>query len=424
MLERIVRGVRAAAAGTILAATTLLTPPAHAQGHLTRFGFAGACAPEHEVATRPFTNLCVTGIDDPRLHDPTWVASLVRTNTTVAFTLGDVFVEETAPGTYAMRPSGGADGYLARWRAAIVGKERAIGALCEYVQLLDEPDVHGIPLAAVNAIHDTVKQDFPHAMTATVLSSGPNMRGWLGQGSLKADVVGYDKYGVYDPRTDPTYQSDLAFIESRTPGKKRVIIADTNYDPAVHGANGIAPDQMGHVMRNYYALAAADADVIALVGFLWRDLAAPHLGAPQLPIDAQAAYRIIGAGITGNCPFPQELAAFDPTIKPQHAMHFHGCKYLATMRYRIPWAGDQTGMAVAVPYSDIISNYWFFSPDNLEGTIKIFDFRPIGGKDVVYLTNNSDLPVDVYIFDTQRGTIAWEYHHDGGALAVVQGFGE
>ncbi len=391
--------------------------------HLQYFGFTAACNNEqYQTESQPFTNLCMIGPDDARLLDPIWTGEMMRRGTKLIISTHDVFYEIERPATpqepyppFKLRQD-----YLERWQDAIAGKESAIAGLARWVYLADEPNWTGISRSELVPAHDAVKASFPYVQTLTSLNH-VGVAAWLGTGTVPTDAIAYHQYAVRDPRTDPLYQQNLALIKTHATGKPFVHVLDAFWNPYSHGAAGITADQMDDVARNYYAMASTNPTAAALVGFHWESIApdVPEvLGARDMPSDVQWAYRTIGSGITGKCLAPQG-------IEPKDAMFFQDCRFVATMQYRIPWMGNRTGMATALPYSDISNNYYFFSKDNLEGSIKIFDFRPIGGQWGVYLTNNSDLPVDVRIHDTQHnGAICWDYQHDGGALAVIEGFND
>jgi hypothetical protein len=114
------------------------------------------------------------------------------------------------------------------------------------------------------------------------------------------DWVGFDRYAVGDPSTDPQWQQDLqSLIDRRTREDQRVIIVmETQWIPE-YTKLGYDQSIMGAIATNTLKAAQACPHAIAIVGYSWPGgLDRPEqLGARQLPPDVQSVYRQIGRRI-------------------------------------------------------------------------------------------------------------------------------
>jgi hypothetical protein len=89
-----------------------------------------------------------------------------------------------------------------------------------------------------------------------------------------------------------------------------------------------------------------------------------------------------------------------------------GGRFRVTARWRV---GTSTGTAGAVATHGDSGSFWFFSPGNLELTVKVLDGRPVNGKHWVFFSALSDVEYWVTVLDTQSGSTR-EYHNPPGTL--------
>ncbi len=83
---------------------------------------------------------------------------------------------------------------------------------------------------------------------------------------------------------------------------------------------------------------------------------------------------------------------------------------------RVLWTNPRnadSGMGRHVRLARDSSAFWFFSPDNLEVTVKILDGRAINGKWWVFIASMTDLQLDVEV--SRAGGPAKIYHQTAGA---------
>jgi hypothetical protein len=117
------------------------------------------------------------------------------------------------------------------------------------------------------------------------------------------DWVGFDHYFIADPNTNPTFQEELALIKSKKAvDQDLVLILDAHYIPFAHGSSGIAKSDMDQVARNYYKLANAETDVVAMIGYHWPsgfDFPSA-VGTRHLPEHVIEEHKRIGKAITGK----------------------------------------------------------------------------------------------------------------------------
>ncbi|MFO0550978.1 MAG: hypothetical protein U0271_21485 [Polyangiaceae bacterium] len=114
------------------------------------------------------------------------------------------------------------------------------------------------------------------------------------------DWVGFDRYYIAAPDSDPSYQSDWETLKAARsrPDQKLVLILDSHYTDG-HQQAGLTPDDMRAVAESATALAAREPDVVAVLGYLWPGgLEGPQqLGARELPTAALDYYESYGAAV-------------------------------------------------------------------------------------------------------------------------------
>ena len=79
------------------------------------------------------------------------------------------------------------------------------------------------------------------------------------------------------------------------------------------------------------------------------------------------------------------------------------------------WSGNGTGgTATAAPLTDDTGNFWFFSPQNLEVTVKVIDGCDLNDRFWVFTSGLTDRGVDLRVEDVATGEV-WTHHHDAGS---------
>ena len=94
-------------------------------------------------------------------------------------------------------------------------------------------------------------------------------------------------------------------------------------------------------------------------------------------------------------------AAAFRVVDPPPALELQNGKFAAVARFVDPRNGQQ-GQAHAIPLTDASGSFWFFSPGNVELTIKILDGRGINGAYWVFIASMTDV---AYTVDLERRDI-------------------
>jgi hypothetical protein len=165
------------------------------------------------------------------------------------------------------------------------------------VYVIDEPAWHGLAPDDLDQALALIKSDLPDLPTATV-EAYSIVDKTMAPPAL--DWVGFDRYGTADPATDEAWLADLAAVRAALtrPDQRILLIVETFWMP-MFGNVGIEPEEMDIIAENYYRFAAAQPDVVGLIGYLWPGGLDGHdqLGARQLPENVRETYRAIGARI-------------------------------------------------------------------------------------------------------------------------------
>lgn len=162
--------------------------------------------------------------------------------------------------------------------------------------LIDEPIWNGTPPQEVATAAALVDDAFPE-IPITVIEAYPVVDDAVFPEGV--DWVGFDRYLVPDPSTDPTYLAELETVRARaTDDQDLVIIMDAQWF-SLYDKVPLSEEDMADVARNTYELAASRDDVVAIIGYTWPGgLDVPEqLGARSLPEGVQTAYREIGQAI-------------------------------------------------------------------------------------------------------------------------------
>ena len=372
--------------GIVQAATTA------ANTHLQYFGFTGGCETETYVQeTAPFSNVCMIDIQDERLLDHEWVTKMmVREMRLVVATHTTFYEQVEVPGHQRAAFDLRAD-FRQRWQEAIAGKERALYALAAFFYVADEPGWTGISRSELAAAHEEIKQSVPRARTVTSFNRMLEIAWFEGQ-DVPTDAVSYHQYGVFDPRVDPDYQANVAIIKSHAPGKEFFYTLDSWWNRSRHGGEGLAPEDMAEVTRNYYLMASEDPDAIGLVGFHWPSFA-EGTGARDLPRNVKWQYWSIGSQITGKCLGPVDVDA-------ETALFFGNCSYFATLQYE---ALEGSAFAAAMPRERSYGT-WVLEEGDVVGGLKVRENDEI----LVYPSFYTDVPSIIRIYDVADGRLVSE----------------
>jgi hypothetical protein len=149
--------------------------------------------------------------------------------------------------------------------------------------IMDEPTWNGVTFSEYNTICSMVKSDFPN-IPIFLTEAWPELDSL--QIPVSVDWISFDRYGIFKPSTDPTYQGFLADIKSKksTPNQKIFLVVDDQWFPYYANTGGYTPDSMVNVIRDYYNLAVSDPDIIGLMGFIWPGgITTGHLGVRNMP---------------------------------------------------------------------------------------------------------------------------------------------
>ena len=162
--------------------------------------------------------------------------------------------------------------------------------------LIDEPIWNGTPPEEIEAAAVLVEAAFP-SIPSMVIEAYPVVDQAVFPDAV--DWVGFDRYLVADPSSDPDYLADLETVRARaTPDQQLVIILDAQWF-SLHEMVPLTQEDMANVAWHTYELAASRDDVAAIIGYTWPGgLDLPQqLGARSLPPVVQQSYQDIGAQI-------------------------------------------------------------------------------------------------------------------------------
>jgi hypothetical protein len=304
-----------------------------APGHLKHFGFylvnTGVADPSDRVKktnytdeVSAFTNLNQYAVFYPTQPIAADLNSMVGACTKPFMSVEQLFwyrADESAP-------SGNRYALFSDWRerwATFKSTNSAslsaanIGAF----YIADEPVWNGIPFAELDAVTKLIKGDYPDISTFYV-EAQPMLDRM--QVPTSMDWIGFDRYAIFNPAVSSSYLADLAKLKSRrSNNQKIVIISETKWEPYYRPTFGLSPADMGPTIQSYYDLAAGDADVIGLIGYLWPGgFDGPgSLGARNLPGQIQEVMKDQGRKIKKNNPIcavdteppttPEGLSAID-----------------------------------------------------------------------------------------------------------------
>lgn len=92
-------------------------------------------------------------------------------------------------------------------------------------------------------------------------------------------------------------------------------------------------------------------------------------------------------------------------VEPRdETLWLHGESFLASIQWRIPRGGG-SGVGFAKALTSESGWFWFFSPDNLEVTLKVLDGRPVNGHWWIFLASMTDVEFTVTVHDNRTGCL-------------------
>ncbi len=164
----------------------------------------------------------------------------------------------------------------------------------------EEPLWNGISFEELAAAADYLKASFPEVPTM-LIEAHPVLDQLQIPKSI--DWVGFDRYFLKDPQTNADYQRELNILKSKFSrvDQNLVLIMDTHFIDWAHGDfAGLTVSDMREVATNYYELAIAELQTVAIIAYFWPSgFDDPNaVGARHLPAEVQAEYESIGKVIT------------------------------------------------------------------------------------------------------------------------------
>jgi hypothetical protein len=158
----------------------------------------------------------------------------------------------------------------------------------------------------------------------------------------------------------------------------------------------------------FFSLESVKDGVVVLRGQIVPTLApcppAAWTGTVALPPLPPGSYRI-EARITG--PALQDFlhAATSIEVAPwSETLSLHGESFVASIVWHLPGDGG-SGRGFARALTSESGWFWFFSPDNLEVTLKVLDGRPVNGHWWVFLASMTNVGFTVTVYDNRSGCL-------------------
>ncbi len=187
--------------------------------------------------------------------------------------------------------------YVARWEAFIAANSNADFSNVRSFYIADEPVWNGISFGDLKKVSDLIKHDFP-ATPVSLIEASPAIASLRVPESV--DWIGFDRYGVPNPDTNPGYLANLRLLKSKRTrsDQKILIVMDAQWLPYYR----YPATAMAVVATRYYKLAKSDVDVVAMLGYLWPggfdDV--QQLGTRELPPNVLMEHQRIGKIISGK----------------------------------------------------------------------------------------------------------------------------
>jgi hypothetical protein len=165
--------------------------------------------------------------------------------------------------------------------------------------MMDEPYWNGLDFNEFNQACSLVKLSYP-TIPLMFIEAWPIVDSVIVPESI--DLLGFDKYGVFDVSTDTEYLEILTTLKSKRShsSQKIILVIDDQWVDHYGSVLGWSQDTIEHVVQNYYNLAVIDTSIIGLAGFTWPGLAPGWLGARSLPVGVKNKNIEIGKMIKAN----------------------------------------------------------------------------------------------------------------------------
>lgn len=149
--------------------------------------------------------------------------------------------------------------------------------------------------------------------------------------------------------------------------------------------------------------------IVILRGFIVQTLVpcppAPWTATVFLPPLLPGSYRIEARiGAPSSIDVLHAVTSIEVESREQ-TLSLHGGGFIASVEWRIPRGGG-SGVGFAKALTSESGWFWFFSPDNLEVTLKILDGRPVNGHWWVFLASMTDVEFTVTVYDNRTGCLA------------------
>lgn len=163
----------------------------------------------------------------------------------------------------------------------------------------EEPTWNGITFSELNTVAQLLQAEFSNIPTM-IIEAYPSLNDL--QVPETVDWIGFDRYFVKDPNTNPDFQQDWEILKTKISNQdqKIMIILDSHYIGWAHGEFGnIDLTQMDQVAKNYYQLAKNNEKVIGILGYFWPNgFDIPEsIGGRGMPQNVKMEYERIGKEI-------------------------------------------------------------------------------------------------------------------------------
>ncbi|HEX2164466.1 MAG TPA: fibronectin type III domain-containing protein [Thermoanaerobaculia bacterium] len=128
--------------------------------------------------------------------------------------------------------------------------------------------------------------------------------------------------------------------------------------------------------------------------------------APEIPAAAHSTPRAAAAGAAVPPPATRASAPATGACSPdERALCLAGGRFRVEVSWENPHAPDSRGVGrvFAGAETDLSGHFWFFTPDNLELSVKILDARALHGHFWIFWGGLSDVGYTLHVTDTETG---------------------
>jgi hypothetical protein len=378
-----------------------IVDPVHTTGQEGRcsFGYDGVESLDQLREVSPFSDVLLLAPDAPSFRE---LLEAARSRDMQVGLAWDRVLFDTEQYPYRLR-----DDATARLAAVLAEVPRLASSTCFNLPV-DEPYWNGIQPSEVDDATAILRAAMPTVPTLIVLA-WPTLDTMTE--AVPSDWVAFDRYYVRDPFNDPDYLFYWDRMKNLNPGKPIVVVADGFHTPA-HQMAGIAPDEMGQVLRSYQLLFEAEPRAVALGVFRWSD-SGNAAGARSLPSPTLREHIAVGSEITGKCGIP----AMEDPLAGERILWLLQCRFYATIELDDPRTPLSAGWGRAL--SDESGYFWFFDESNVEATLKIIDGRAHNQHFWVFLSDMTDVNYVLRVRETESGAL-WLHPNEAGERPVVR----